>query len=254
MKKTIIAAAAVCVLLFAVYAAMWHAWADGVSRAIDTFRADMAAQGTAIDGNFSAPSGFPGPIVISFSGTLASDGRAMTLPLLTARGFFMPGTKLHLDLPQGVQLELPDRDPYTSSLDMAAISVTIPRPLPAAFTVPALTAWRDAGGRVDIHELTLRKGPMNVTGHGTLSLDERLQPLLEMPSRVTGHMPFVMELQQRGILDTKQSLIAASTISFMSKPDENKVPTLAATMQIKQNTLYAGMLRVVDIPPLFWPE
>jgi hypothetical protein len=254
MKKIIPDAAIICVLLFAAYAATWHAWADIVSRAIETFRAELTAQGTAIEGDISDPSGFPGPIVISFSGTLSSDGRALTLPLLTVRGFFLPGTKLRLDLPQGMELQLPDRDAYTSSLDAASLSVTIPNPLPDAFTVPALTAWRDAGGRVDIHELSLRKGPMNVTGHGTLSLDERLQPLLDMPSRVTGHMPFVMELQQRGILDTKQSMIAASTLSFMSKPDENGASTLAATMLIKQSTLYAGMLRVVDVPPLFWPE
>lgn len=254
MKKSLIAATILLFILVVAYTAAWHGWARGVAQAIDNFRSDMALQDTVIDGTFSKPSGFPGPITVSFSGTVASDGRSLTIPTLTVRGFFLPGTNLRIDMPQGLQLQLPDRDLYTTSIDAAVIDVTVPNPLPADFRAPDLNNWRERGGKLDIHELSLRKGDLNVTGHGTLTLDQRLQPVLEMPSQVTGHMNFVADLQKRGLIDTRNAIIAAGALSLMSKPDENNMPTLTGTIAVKQSTLYVGLFRIVDVPPLFWPE
>lgn len=254
MKKSIIASLILILLLVGGYAIAWHGWARGVETAINNFRADMAAQDTVIDGTFTAPAGFPGPITVSFSGTMASDGRAVTIPMLTATGFFLPGTALRVELPQGIKIHLPDRDDFSSSLDAALLDVTVPRPLPADFRAPALNAWREKGGTIPINEVEIRKSTLNLKGSGTLTLDERLQPVLQMPATMTGHTDFLLELQQRNLVKMQQAMIAGAALTALSKPGEDNVPTVAANLSIQQSTLYVGPIRVIDVPPIFWPE
>lgn len=254
MKKSVIAVIILLLLLAAGYTAAWHGWARGVQNAIDHFRADMAAQSTVIDGTFTAPAGFPGPISVSFSGTMSSDGRAVTIPMLTATGFFLPGTSLRVELPQGIKIHLPDRDDFSSSLDAALLDVTVPRPLPADFRAPALNAWRENGGVIPINSLKIRKASLNLAGKGTLTLDERLQPVLQMPVNMTGHTDFLLELQQRNLVKMQQAMIAGAALTALSKPDEDGVPTVTANLSIQNSTLYVGPIRVIDVPPVFWPE
>jgi hypothetical protein len=254
MKKFLIAAPVIIFLLFGGYAIAWHAWARGVQTSINNFRADMAAQGTVIDGTFTAPAGFPGPIIVSFAGTMASDGRAVTIPMLTVAGFFLPGTSLRVELPQGIKIHLPDRDDFSSSLDAALLDVTVPRPLPAAFRAPALNTWREKGGIIPINHVEIRKSSLNLAGKGTLALDERLQPVLQMPANMTGHTDFLLELQQRNLVKMQQAMIAGAALTALSKPGENDIPTVTANLSIQNSTLYVGPIRVIDVPPVFWPE
>ena len=254
MKKSIIAAVIIVLLAVGGYAIAWHGWARGVETAINHFRADMAAQDTVIDGTFTKPTGFPGPIKVSFSGTMSSDGRAITIPMLTAAGFFLPGTALRVDLPQGIKIHLPDRDDFSSSLDAALLDVTVPRPLPADFRAPALNTWRENGGIIPINRVEIKKSTLNLVGNGTLALDERLQPLLQMPVNMTGYTEFLLELQQRNLVKMQQAMIAGAALTALSKPGENNIPTVTANLSIQKSTLYVGPIRVIDIPPLFWPE
>ncbi|MBU0858465.1 MAG: DUF2125 domain-containing protein, partial [Alphaproteobacteria bacterium] len=236
------------------YTALWHFWAQQVTAQINIARADLTAQGTVIEGTITPVTGFPGPLTLSFAGSLSSTTQSLHIPSLTVRGFFLPGTKVHIDMPQGARAQVPEWAEYSSTLDALRLAAVVPSPLPASFTAGDLYHWQKSGGTLTVKELHLRKGSLTVDGTGAIALDDRLQPVAQMPVVITGHNNFLMELQSRQLVEPRQGLIAGAVLNGLSKPNDDGVPTLTLTLSIQKSTLYAGPIRIMDVPPLFWPE
>jgi hypothetical protein len=236
------------------YTALWHFWAQQVTAQINTARADLTAQGTMIDGTITLVTGFPGPLTLSFAGSLSSATQSLHIPSLTVRGFFLPGATIHIDIPHGARAQVPEWDEYLSTLDALHLEAVVPSPLPASFTAADLFHWQKSGGILTVNSLHLRKGALTVDGAGTIALDDRLQLVAQMPVVITGHNNFLMELQSRQLFEPRQGLIAGAVLNGLSKPNDVGVPTLALTLSIQKSTLYAGPIRIMDVPPLFWPE
>lgn len=254
MRKLAIIAGFLLLVILGAYTALWHFWAQQIDAQIMAFRVQMATQGTEINGDFSAVSGFPGAFHVSFAGRIAGDGRALIIPQLDVRSFFLPGAAIAIDLPQGLRALSPELDEFTSTLDKLHIDAVIPSPLPASFSARDLYRWREAGGVVKINALELFKRPLHVTGQGNISLDERLQPLGEMPVEVEGHAAFLAELQSRHMIEPRATIMAGAVLGSLAKTDESGRSYVPVTLRIQKSTLYAGPLRVMDVPPLFWPE
>lgn len=255
MNKKLILIASLLVLMAAIiYAGLWHAWARQVEARAIEIRAALTAQGTQLEGQFSRIAGFPGPLELTFSGMIVAPTQALHLPFLSVRGFFLPGTTLEIEMPQGVRVHAPELDEFSSSLDSISLTARIPAQLPADFTARDLSRWKDAGGKIIVKDVQLRKSTLNVKGNGEITLDDRLQPALQLPVAMTGHGEFLTELQTRKITDSRQALIAGAVLGALAKPNADNIPEVAILLSIQKSTLYAGPIRITDIPPVFWPE
>lgn len=252
--KTLIAVIILCILCAALYSALWFFWAQQVTQQVKTFQTDAALQGTVIDGNFTPVTGFPGAFHIGFSGRIVGGVQALNLPRVEVTGFFLPGTALTVDMPQGVSIQAPELDTFSSSLDSLRLTARIPSPLPASFTARDLYRWQETGQAVDITALHVVKGPLVVGGQGTIGLDRRLQPVANLPVKITGHMAFLAELQDRHLVKNRAAMIAGAVLGGLARTDDAGNSYLPLTLSIQKSTLYAGPLRVIDVPPVLWPE
>ena len=148
----------------------------------------------------------------------------------------------------------PDRkSPLGRTIDTAAFTARIKGPPPARFTQPAIAAWSQSGGTVEIDALNLAWGPLGMTGAGTLALDKELQPMGAVSAEVTGINPTMDSLAGAGIVrpgDAAMAKVALGLLSRRSTPD--KQPIVEASVTAQDGWLYFGPVRLMRMPRLNW--
>jgi hypothetical protein len=75
---------------------------------------------------------------------------------------------------------------FSGPIDDLGFGLTLMGAFPAGPLRPAAAAWRDSGGTVELDHLDLRWGDMEITGAGTLALDNDLQPIGGFSGGVSG--------------------------------------------------------------------
>jgi hypothetical protein len=148
----------------------------------------------------------------------------------------------------------PDRkSPLGRTIDTAAFTARIKGPPPARFTQPAISAWSQSGGTVEIDALNLAWGPLGMTGTGTLALDRELQPMGAMRAELTGINPTMDSLASAGIVrpgDAAMAKVALGLLSRRSTPD--KQPIVETSVGVQDGWLSLYHFRLMRMPRLNW--
>ena len=104
-------------------------------------------------------------------------------------------------------------------VDELGLDVHLTRPPPpGALPVERARAWRDAGGRAVLSRLLLRWGPLDATGQGTLTLDERLQPRADATLIASGVAPALDALARNGTIPAGGATAAKAIIAILAAP------------------------------------
>jgi hypothetical protein len=148
----------------------------------------------------------------------------------------------------------PDKkSPLGRTIDTAAFTARIKGLPPTRFTQPAIAAWSQSGGTIDIDALNLAWGPLGMTGTGTLAFDGTLQPVGALSAEVTGLNPTMDSLASAGIVrpgDAAMAKVALGLLSRRSTPD--KQPIVEASVTAQDGWLYFGPVRLMRMPRLNW--
>jgi hypothetical protein len=148
----------------------------------------------------------------------------------------------------------PDRkSPLGRTIDTAAFTARIKGLPPTRFTQPAIAAWSQSGGTVEIDALNLAWGPLKMAGTGTLAFDSALQPMGALSAEVTGLNPTMDSLASAGIVrpsDAAMAKVALGLLSRRSTPD--KQPIVEASVTAQDGWLYFGPVRLMRMPRLNW--
>lgn len=121
--------------------------------------------------------------------------------------------------------------------------------IPPGRPAVALAAWRDAGGYVDLTELTLAWGPLRIEGNGGFALDEAMQPEGAVGARVTGHLEALEALVEAGLVRPAEGAWARVAMALASGPDES----LDLSFEIQDGKLGLGALPIAfDLPEIRW--
>lgn len=256
MKRIAIA----CVILVALgfagwegYRRAWHGWASEVYKAIEIAIDDATIMGEVIvEGQPTRPTGFPGPISISFTGVVMTQDTVVTIPELNVRSFFLPRLPLHIKAPQGINVQSTKMHAYFNTIDYIAVAGTIPNRLPRSTRAMDMQAWRDEGGAIDVDMFLIRKGPLTIDAYGAARLDDNMQPDLEMQAFITGHMAFLVDMRQNGAIESRPALLAAAVMNGLTKTGDDGIPAMHLQLAIRNGALYAGPIRITDVPPLRW--
>jgi hypothetical protein len=176
------------------------------------------------------------------SGPLSVDGASVravgSTMTLTAAGIHLPDAGL----------------PFGGLVDSIAGRASWNRPLPLQPDLAAaLTAWRDAGGRLQIADLALRFGPLGIAGHGTLGLDRSLQPEAIGEARVTGWKETADALARAGTITANQARVATALLGLVAGPDSQSGTEATLPLQLKDRTLSVGAFPVMRMPVLALP-
>ena len=115
----------------------------------------------------------------------------------------------------------------------------------------AATAWREAGGVVNLSYIALAMGSAHATGQGRVGLDDDLQPKLDGTVRVTGYAAGLDELAAAGML-TRQTAVAAKAVLGLlaaATPGGSAV----IPVQIAGGVLTVARFPLLRVPALEWP-
>ncbi len=175
-----------------------------------------------------------------------------TVPLVRADGTADPGfggIAVSLEsiglpagsLPSDTGSSLPD------IVERVTAELAVSRPWPARPTTGQLTAWRDAGGLVEVIGFTLAWGDVRLVATGTLSLDAALQPQGRLDASVEG-----MDQLVQAVAGAAQGGGGLGGLSLGLFGGGGGALTLPLT--IAEGRIGLGPVPLARLPTIVWPD
>jgi hypothetical protein len=141
-------------------------------------------------------------------------------------------------------------------IGLIALLANVIGPPPAAPTVAAMAAWRDAGGYLEVRDFQMTWGKLQIQGAGTARLDAALQAVVQLDGRVRGGDALIDALVLDRQLSFAEALLAKGALFALQRPSEDGGPPyLRLAISVRDgNRLYLGPVRIARLPPLQWRQ
>ena len=119
--------------------------------------------------------------------------------------------------------------------------------------VAAASLWRDQGGTVEVPALTLHWGNLEMEGEGTLALDENMQPMGALATRVRGFEKTLKALSEDGLVRPTTAATAGIVLGLLAKPtDDGGGKILKAPLSVQNRNLFIGPVKLLELPRVVW--
>lgn len=259
LKKTLryfaFALVGILVFLGIAYTAMWFLVSRNVDRHLTAIWQNIPYE-TAfhITGVQPRVTGFPAPPQVVFSGILElKSGLVIKSEEFRIVGFPLSGLTLYADFPKGLDILHP-RSKQAVHIDNAAINLTLPMSPPLAGTYEAMKAWQKLDDPLIINGYEVRMGEVNFQGRGLVSIDEQLQPSVQIETRVQGMDELFARLSENGIVNKKDMEIARSFLDMVSSVDPvTGVKFFDSGINIQRRNVFIGPMRFYEFQEIVWP-
>jgi hypothetical protein len=116
----------------------------------------------------------------------------------------------------------------------------------------ALTAWRDAGGVVDLKSFAFAQGPLALTGNATVALDKNLQPEGAASLQAKGLAPTIDLLASEGMITQGDVLKFKAFVLGAQKPGADGQPEVATGLSLQNGILSWGPFPITRVPEVVW--
>jgi hypothetical protein len=215
-----------------------------------------------------------GALAFRDDGTMAkvdAEGESIKLELPNGTGMSLDGATIGLTLP-----EAPPRSDQESAADFSvdATNVALPAgttlltadplttvriagsikgPIPAAPLSPALAAWSNQGGTLEVKAFTLAQPPLTLTGSATLALDQDLQPIGAANMTARGLGETIDLLARQGRLAAGDATKFKLFVKGAQSPGADGVPEVATGLSLQNGYLSWGPFRLARMPRITWP-
>ncbi|MFZ5608068.1 MAG: DUF2125 domain-containing protein [Pseudomonadota bacterium] len=133
-------------------------------------------------------------------------------------------------------------------LDSLIIDASLSGPAIPSREAAALAAWRDAGGTLDVPRLVLRWGPLEVTGSGTLALDDALRPLGALALDAQGLDAALATLEASNRIDGKAAELLRITLQLLTERKAEAART-RVPVNIQEGIVSIGPVGIVRVGP-----
>ncbi len=174
----------------------------------------------------------------------------ITLPATPPRVDTDPSIGLALDLRQ-VRLPAPPAN-LSATIDDLAFAATLKGPIPEGPLVPAIAAWRDAGGTIELDHLKVEWGGLGVNANGTVALDQNLQPVAAFSGGIEGFATILSALVDADRLDAEQAALAQIALSALARPGSDGKPQIETSFTVQDGKMYLGPARLGPAPRIIW--
>lgn len=152
------------------------------------------------------------------------------------------------------RLDLPSASdpPLGRQVDLFETSGILNEPMPSGAPEHALRQWREAGGTLDLNELRLVWGPLDLSGEATLALDSRMRPEGAGTARVSGLEKTIDLLVEQDILDEGLGSILKTGAQAASQRDsESGKRVVELPLSAQDGTFHLGPVPLFPLTPLF---
>src|SRR5205085_799269 len=124
--------------------------------------------------------------------------------------------------------------------------------MPSGKLPDALTAWRDAGGKIDVDNLRLRWGALDATATGTIALDQELQPTGGFSGAIQGYDQILTALVQTGQMRASDAGLARIALTFLAKTGVDGKPEIKTAFTIQGGQMFLGPVKLGKAPRITW--
>lgn len=199
-------------------------------------------------------SGFPWAPVLRFSGSVRDTATIVHIPVLTLRGFFLPGTSLEVEIPQGYAIHTTRSIAFQNLLlaQVVRIRFVIPPQIPGELSERAMRAWQRQGNAVVLEDITIvRDDGLAIMGAGGIGFDDGLQPDIRLRLSVLRPDLLIRDLADGKLLSGGQETLARAVVGALTKEDG----ILHTDLSVRNGGVFLGPVRVGACPRLAWvPE
>ena len=150
-------------------------------------------------------------------------------------------------------LALPVTPPgFSGPIDDLGFGVTLMGTFPSGPLRQAATAWRNDGGTVELENLRLRWGDMEINGSGTLALDNDLQPIGGFSGGVAGFDQLLNALVASGRVKASDARVARLALAMLAKAGPDGRPEISTSLTIQNGEMYLGPAKLGPAPRIDW--
>lgn len=112
----------------------------------------------------------------------------------------------------------------------------------------SLAAWREAGGVIEIRQLSGRVEPVGADAEGTVTVDADLQPIGAFTVVARGAGEAIDRFERAGMLDQGMAIAAKMAVGAMGG-GRGEIRT---SLTVQDRTLHVGKLAVTRLPEVTW--
>ena len=150
-------------------------------------------------------------------------------------------------------LSLPMAPPgFSPTISDLSFGVTLTGTFPSAPLRQAVAAWHKAGGTIELDRLHLRWGDMEITGSGTLALDDGLQPVGGFSGGVSGFDQLLSALVASGRIKASDARVARLALAMLAKAGPDGRPEISTSLTIQNGQMYLGPAKLGPAPRIDW--
>ncbi len=152
-------------------------------------------------------------------------------------------------LPEGVT------SPFGPRVERLAFDATligvIPGVVPGGAPAAALARWRDSGGLVEVRDLALVWGPLDVTASGTATLDPQLRPQGAFTARIR-RLPEVLDaLAGYGLIEPGVALaLKLTAMTLATRNGATGRPEVELPITLQDGLFYLGPVALFRLAPV----
>ena len=121
---------------------------------------------------------------------------------------------------------------------------------PVAWDAAGIRAWRDAGGTVNLPDIALQWGQLDLSGNGTLALDADAQPEGAFTAHLTGFEQALDSLAAAGWIKMSAASIAKLAMGIAAHPGPDGRPQVDAPVTIQNRHISLGPAKLGQVPEL----
>jgi hypothetical protein len=182
--------------------------------------------------------------------TISSADAWITLPPNPSPSPNEPGLGVALDLRQ---IQLPGISPVLGNeIDELAFAVTVKGAFPGGKLAEAASAWRDAGGTIELDNLQLKSHGLSASATGTIALDGDLQPIGGVSGAIEGYDQILAALVENGHLRASDAGLARLALAMLAKAGPDGKPMIATAFRIQNGQMYLGPAKLGRAPRIAW--
>lgn len=124
--------------------------------------------------------------------------------------------------------------------------------LPQPVSSQSLTAWRDAGGTLEIKSFILDWGTVQIDAEGSLTLDEDMRPLGAMTLKVVDAVPLVHYLAAQKLIDKTAVPFLVESITAITTMESADTPhnALQLPLTIQNGQILLGPFPIAAVGPV----
>jgi hypothetical protein len=135
-------------------------------------------------------------------------------------------------------------------IDVVRLDATVSGPPPGRWTAPAVSAWRDNGGTVEITRARIKWGSLDVAAVGTATLDERMRPLFSATGALKGYLEIITAYKKSGLISPLKAAGLTIALNMLRRDAEGRVKISLAG---QNGLLKVGPITVARLKPIPLP-